>query len=97
MRQDIITLQNLINSGMAWTLEGSIGRTCMAALENGDVMLGTEIKYDFYGNHIPARTMVQPGTKGSRQLVVDTHGEEYAAELELVPDTFMIENFLSNC
>lgn len=86
MRQDIINIQDLINSGMAWRLEGHVGRTCMAALENGDCMLGTEPHRDYYGSVVPSRDMVQPGTKGSRQFVVAKHGEDYAAELELVPD-----------
>ena len=96
MRKDILTLQNLINSGMAWRLEGRVGREAMRALEAGDCMLGTERQRDYYGNMVPSRYDVAPGSKGSRQLVVSENGESHASELELVPNEFMVENFISN-
>ena len=34
------TAHDLINSGMAWRLEGSIGRQSMDAMENGQAILG---------------------------------------------------------
>lgn len=80
--------QNLINSGMAWKLEGHVGRTCMAAIEDGVCMLGTKRFQDYYGNWVPARTDVREGTKGSRQFVVDRMGEEHAAMLEAVSEDF---------
>ena len=58
-------LQELINSGLAWKLEGSVGRAAMAAIEAGECVLGTVGHYDYYGNYIPSRYEVQPGTKGS--------------------------------
>lgn len=80
--------QNLINSGMAWRLEGHVGRTCMQAIEDGACMLGPDPHADFYGNRIPSRTEVQEGTKGSRGYVVDRMGEEHAKMLEGVGSTF---------
>lgn len=77
-------MQALINTGTVWSLPGSYGRAAMAALEAGDVMLGTEPGRDYWGNRIPARHEVQEGTKGSRGLVVQTRGEEWAAMLEAV-------------
>lgn len=74
-------MQLLLNEGQ-WSLQGSYGRAMMAALENGDNMLGTEPAHDAYGNFIPSRDMVEDGTKGSRGLVVATHGEEWAKALE---------------
>lgn len=58
-------IQSLIDSGMAWRLEGHVGRTCMAAIENGDAVLGEESHRDYWGNRVPSRHEVVPGTKGS--------------------------------
>lgn len=74
-------MQKLLNAGM-WNLQGSYGRAMMAALEAGDNMLGTEPASDYYGNYIPSRDQVKDGTKGSRSLVVERHGEEWAKALE---------------
>ena len=59
------SMQDLINSGMAWRLEGSVGRQCMAAIEAGACILGEEGFRDYYGNYVPSRYEVEPGTKGS--------------------------------
>lgn len=58
-------LQMLIDSGMAWQLQGRVGRAAMDAIDSGRCLLGVEGHTDYYGNHIPSRTEVQPGTKGS--------------------------------
>lgn len=80
-REQALSVQRAINSGM-WSLQGSYGRTMMAAIESGAAMLGTKDARDYYGNHIPSRSQVQEGTKGSRQFVVDRMGEEWAVMLE---------------
>lgn len=77
-------LQQLINSGTVWSLQGSYGRGAMDALESGFVMLGKEPAHDYYGNRIPSRSEVKDGTKGSRALVVENHGEEWAQALDAV-------------
>lgn len=79
--EQIKSLQRAVNSGM-WGLQGSYGRAMMAAIERGEVMLGVNDSRDYYGSHIPSRTQVQEGTKGSRQYVVDRHGEPWAVMLE---------------
>lgn len=58
-------MQELINSGQAWRLEGHIGRQCMDCIESGDCILGEEGHRDYWGNYVPSRHEVQPGTKGS--------------------------------
>lgn len=58
-------LQALINSGQAWRLDGAVGRAAMDAIEAGVCVLGEEGRYDYYGNYVPSRHEVQPGTKGS--------------------------------
>lgn len=77
-------MQQLINSGTAWRLQGSYGRAAMGMLESGLVMLGTSGHKDYWGNYVPARSEVKEGTKGSRQLVVQEQGEEWAVMLEQV-------------
>ena len=62
---DLDDLQGLIDSGMAWKLEGSVGRAAMDAIENGDCILGEESHRDYWGNHVPSRHEVVPGTLGS--------------------------------
>jgi hypothetical protein len=58
-------LQELINSGQAWKMEGSVGRQAMQALEVGACMLPKKAKYDYYGNRVPSRDELKPGTKGT--------------------------------
>ena len=62
---DLDDLQGLIDSGMAWRLEGSVGRAAMAAIEDGVCVLGETGHRDYWGNYIPSRYEVVPGTKGS--------------------------------
>lgn len=60
-------LQESINSGIVWKMEGSQGRAAMHALECGICMLPKEPKFDYYGNKIPSRDWLQKGTKGTFQ------------------------------
>ena len=60
-------MQSLIDSGMAWSLEGSMGRAAMSALECGACMLPKVIHYDYYGNPVPSRDQLKAGTKGTFQ------------------------------
>jgi hypothetical protein len=76
------SIQRAINSGSAWSLQGSYGRAMMEAIESGACMLGTSRARDYYGSTIPSRDDVQEGTKGSRQYVVDAMGEDWAALME---------------
>lgn len=80
-QEEALSLQRAINSGM-WGLQGSYGRAMMGAIEAGRAMLGPKDARDYYGNHIPSRTQVQEGTKGSRGFVVARMGEDWAAMLE---------------
>lgn len=82
---DALKVQLLINSGMAWTLEGAVGRACMAAIDDGACMLGPAPRTDYYGNTVPSRTQVKAGTRGSREFVVKFFGEQHAQDLELLP------------
>ncbi len=68
-------LQELIDTGMAWRLEGSIGRQCMAAIDAGRCTVGTERHTDFYGNVVPAIRDLEPGAKGTPEFVA-AHSDE---------------------
>lgn len=76
-----LSIQRAINSGM-WGLQGSYGRAMMEAIKAGYCMLGTKSARDYYGNGIPSRNDVKPGTKGTKDFVIDTMGIEWANEME---------------
>lgn len=69
--EQIAAYQQLINSGDAWRLEGHVGRTAMSLIEEGVCALGPVAVIDYWGNKVPGRDDVQPGTKGSVQFVTD--------------------------
>jgi len=62
-----IQLQGLIDSGVAWKLEGAVGRAAMDAIRSGACVLGKKPFTDYWGNRIPSRYEVEPGTKGSEE------------------------------
>ena len=64
---DVNNLQELIDSGMAWRLEGSVGRAAMRAIEDGECVLGEVGHKDYWGNYVPSRYEVEAGTKGSME------------------------------
>ena len=64
-------MQELINTGMAWRLEGSVGREAMHLLEVGACMLPKVSFRDYYGNKIPSRDELQSGTKGTYSNAVN--------------------------
>ena len=63
--EDVVRYQKLIDNGMAWTLEGSVGRYAMELIEAGYCVLGEHGNTGSYGNYVPSRHEVKPGTKGS--------------------------------
>jgi hypothetical protein len=76
-----VAIQRAINSGSAWSLQGSFGRTMMEAIESGYCMLGEVPAHDYWGHRIPSRDEVMAGTKGSRDFVVRRMGEDWAEAL----------------
>ena len=58
-------MQEMINAGQAWRMEGSVGREAMRLLESGACMLPKEFKTDYYGNRVPSRDVLQAGSKGT--------------------------------
>ena len=66
-RYGFAEIQEKINSGLAWKLEGSFGREAMRLLDSGACMLPKEFKLDAYGNTVPSRDALKQGTKGTFQ------------------------------
>ena len=58
-------MQEMIETGMAWKMEGAYGRDVMDSLRSGACFLPTTSKKDYYGSTIPSRYQVQKGTAGS--------------------------------
>lgn len=59
---EVINLfQNLIDSGQAWQLQGSYGRTASQLIEAGICTLGKVGHRDAYGNYVPSRYEVKNG------------------------------------
>ena len=90
---DYEQIQRLINTGMAWRMEGAIGRECMRAIEAGLAMLGTEAHRDYYGNFVPSRYDVVAGTKGSFDFVVENAGIDHAQAMADVDADAMAISF----
>ena len=61
----ITQTQEMIESGQIWKMEGSMGRFAMQCLEAGICFLGESPRYDYYGNFVPPRGMIEEGSKGS--------------------------------
>jgi hypothetical protein len=57
--------QKSINSGLVWKMEGSAGRYAMDLLRSGICLLPTFRRIDYYGNVVPSRYDVKPGSPGS--------------------------------
>jgi hypothetical protein len=83
IEDEACAIQRAINGGL-WSLQGSYGRQMMEFIEAGLCFLGTNDARDYWGNHIPSRTQVKAGTKGSREYVVGARGEDWAVMLENV-------------
>lgn len=76
-------IQNMINSGQAWKMEGSYGRQAMQLLESGACMLPKEKKIDYYGNTVPSRDMLKEGTTGTFKNAVNFWNAVLDGEIEL--------------
>lgn len=58
-------VQNNINSGLCWKLEGSYGRYAMGLLISGACMLPKVSHKDYYGDIVPSRDELKKGTTGT--------------------------------
>lgn len=60
-------LQQWIDSGLAWQLEGHVGRTAADALADGAAVLAPEPRRDYWGSSVPSYLQVEDkaGSPGS--------------------------------
>jgi hypothetical protein len=58
-------MQNIIDTGAVWLMEGSMGREAMHLLEVGACFLPNKQRRGYYGNIIPSRSELQNGSKGT--------------------------------
>lgn len=63
-------VQESLNTGLCWEMEGSVGRNASALLDSGACMLPLERKRDYYGSTVPSRKDVEEGSKGSYKNAV---------------------------
>lgn len=61
--------QELVDTGQAWMLEGSVGREAMRLIDEGYITVGVEAHRDYYGNRIPAIADLVPGSPGTPEYV----------------------------
>ena len=66
--------QDMINSGMAWRMEGAVGREAMRLIEGGYCTLGETGHSDYWGNYVPSKYEVKAGTKGSAEYCREKTG-----------------------
>jgi len=78
-------MQKLIDNGMAWKLEGFVGRQAMSALESGACMLPEEQHQDYYGNIVPSRNDLKEG-KGTLVNSQEFWGKVLEGEIILDED-----------
>lgn len=83
-KERAVTLfQYLIDSGMAWSLQGHYGRTADAMIKQGYCTFGPTPYTNIYGSTIPSVSQVEAGSVGSREYVAfKTKEREEAAEDE---------------
>jgi hypothetical protein len=65
LEEQVGAMQSCINSGICWQMQGSMGRTAMDMMRAGYCTLGEHGNYDAYGDYVPSRSEVKPGTVGS--------------------------------
>jgi hypothetical protein len=73
--------QGLISDGHAWIMEGAVGRHAMGMIEDGLAVVGSKVHYDYWGNLVPSRDMLEAGTKGTFEFVAERQGEAFANTL----------------
>ena len=63
-------MQNIIETGMVWHMEGSMGREAMYLLRVGACFLPNKPYRDAYGNRIPSRNDLAKGSLGTLENAI---------------------------
>lgn len=64
-------MQEMINTGLAFKMEGSVTRRAMELLRSGACMLPLTAVVDAYGNRVPSRKELVSGTLGTFENAVN--------------------------
>lgn len=84
---EIQQMQEWIDKGYAWSMEGAVGREAMRGLESGMYFLPNQSFTNPYGQHIPSREEIRIGTDGSLDNSYDFYQDDNNLwELELQYD-----------
>lgn len=67
--ETVAMFQGMIDNGTAWTFQGFYGRTANDLIQAGFCTLGPVGHRDTYGNYVPSRDEVEPGSPGSPEFV----------------------------
>lgn len=67
--EQLAAMQAIVDDGSVWRMEGSMGRAAMDLIEAGHIMLGEVGHRDYWGNYVPSRYEVEPGSMGSPEYV----------------------------
>lgn len=82
-------MQDWIDKGYAWSMEGAVGREAMRGLELGMYFLPNQSFTNPYGQHIPSREEIRIGTEGSLDNAYDFYQDEMNLwELELEQEQY---------
>lgn len=82
-------MQDWIDKGYAWSMEGAVGREAMRGLESGMYFLPNQSFTNPYGQHIPSREEIRIGTEGSLDNAYDFYQDEMNLwELELEQEQY---------
>ena len=80
----VTQIQDQINSGQCWHMEGSIGRFASDMLNAGVCMLPKCNRIDAYGNTIPSRDYLKKGTHGSFHNCQDFWQKVYDGDFDTI-------------
>lgn len=87
MEEEVEALQRMISDGH-WSLQGRMGRAMMDAIDAGLCVLGPNPARDYWGNYIPSRTEVKPGTLGSIAYA-NAQGTRQRAGLPMINGSYL--------
>ncbi len=86
---EIRRLQQAVNAGVPWLHTSHVASLdrMMAQVYRGNLLLPDSPVRNAWGNSVPTRFTVVPGSPGTVQYVADAHGADYADELDAITNT----------
>ena len=73
---EIEKMQDWIDKGYVWSMEGSVGRQAMHGLNRGLYFLPNQSFANPYGQHIPSRKEIRIGAEGSLDNAYDFYNDD---------------------